>query len=124
MDGRGWLSGRGVRAAGVAGKVAVVTGSARGIGLATALELADRGAKIVLSDVLDGSLARAEDRLRSRSAEVLARRCDVTDPVGCDELVAAAVDRSARRWSTASSRAASSRAESLARAFGARAFAV
>ena len=39
-------------------KVALITGSSRGIGLATAHELAGRGAKIALN-------ARSADRLRS-----------------------------------------------------------
>lgn len=80
----------------VAGKVAVVTGSARGIGLATASLLADRGARVVLCDVLDEPLAQAAELLRGRGAEVLTRRCDVSDPEDCAALVAATTDRFGR----------------------------
>jgi NAD(P)-dependent dehydrogenase (short-subunit alcohol dehydrogenase family) len=80
----------------IAGKVAVVTGSARGIGLATAALLAERGAKVVLSDVLDGPLAQAEQELRSQTADVLARRCDVSNPRDCADLVAATRERFGR----------------------------
>jgi dehydrogenase/reductase SDR family member 7B len=80
----------------VAGKVAVVTGAARGIGFATAALLADRGARVVLSDVLDGPLAEAEQRLRSKAALVIARRCDVSEPEDCAALIRAATDRFGR----------------------------
>lgn len=38
---------------GLRGKVAIVTGGARGIGAASAQRLAEEGAKVVLTDVLD-----------------------------------------------------------------------
>jgi dehydrogenase/reductase SDR family member 7B len=80
----------------ISGKVAIVTGSARGIGLATAALLAERGARVVVSDVLEEPLAQAEQDLRSRAADVLARRCDVSDPADCAALVAATIDRFGR----------------------------
>ncbi len=45
-------------------KVAIVTGSARGIGRATAELLSENGAKVLIND-LDGDVARA-DRGRDR----------------------------------------------------------
>lgn len=74
------------------GKVVLVTGSARGIGLATAKLCAERGARIVLSDVLDEELDQAARQLRSAGHQVLARRCDVRHADACSELVQASVD--------------------------------
>lgn len=74
-------------------KVALVTGSARGIGLAIAAALGARGARVVLSDVLDDELSDAARQLEARGVEVLARRADVTDSGECEALVAAALER-------------------------------
>lgn len=56
----------------LAGKVAVITGGASGIGLATARLLAAEGAQLVLADVEEGPLARAAAELGA-----LGVRCDV-----------------------------------------------
>ena len=51
------------------GKVAVITGGASGIGLATARLLAAEGSHLVLADVEDGPLADAANGVgRARSA--------------------------------------------------------
>ena len=78
------------------GKVALITGSARGIGFATAELLGRRGAKVVLSDVLDETLAEAESRLKAAGIEVSAHRSDVTKQADCEALVKGAVDRFGR----------------------------
>ena len=77
----------------LAGKVVVVTGSARGIGLAIAKLCAERGARIVLSDVLDDELRKEAGALETAGHEVLAQRCDVREPDACAELVRATTDR-------------------------------
>ncbi len=81
------------RRARLSGKVALVTGSARGIGLATARLLGRRGARVVLSDVLDEELAQAERSLSDEGQSVLAQRCDVSSADDCAALVAATVER-------------------------------
>jgi dehydrogenase/reductase SDR family protein 7B len=78
------------------GKVALVTGSARGIGLAIAAALGARGARVVLSDILDDELTRVSRELEARGVEVLARQADVTDSGDCEGLVAAALERFGR----------------------------
>lgn len=60
-----------------AGKVAVVTGTASGIGRALAGRCAQEGMKVVLADVEDGPLTKAEGELIAGGADVLAVVADV-----------------------------------------------
>jgi 3-oxoacyl-[acyl-carrier protein] reductase len=71
------------------GKVAIVTGSARGIGRATAELLSEHGAKVVIND-LDGDAA--EQTARELAGETAVHAGDLTKPGAPDALVAAAVD--------------------------------
>ncbi len=73
-------------------KVVLITGSARGIGLATARLLGQKGAKIVLSDILEDVLTEAEEDLRGEGIEVLAVKADVTSADSCRQLVKSAVE--------------------------------
>jgi NAD(P)-dependent dehydrogenase (short-subunit alcohol dehydrogenase family) len=62
------------------GKVAVITGGASGIGLATAKELAARGSHLVLVDREIGALPAAAEAVRAAGAvRVETRACDVAD---------------------------------------------
>ncbi len=70
-------------------KVAIVTGSARGIGLATAELLAEHGAKVLVND-LDGDAARAAADQIDGDTAVFAG--DLTRPGVPDDLVAATID--------------------------------
>ncbi len=77
-------------------KIALVTGAARGIGRATALELLAEGAHVVLSDRDEEALAAAASEL-SRihgSSRVFAMRCDVSS----EEAVAALLRATVRRF--------------------------
>ena len=64
----------------VAGRVAVVTGAANGIGRATARALAGRGAVLALGDLDATGLELVAEALRGEGARVLARRLDVASP--------------------------------------------
>jgi NAD(P)-dependent dehydrogenase (short-subunit alcohol dehydrogenase family) len=66
-----------------AGKVAVVTGAASGIGRAVATELAAGGARVVIADV-DGEGARAA---AAAIPEATARSLDVTDAAAVERVV-------------------------------------
>ena len=61
----------------VEGRGAVVTGGASGIGLATARELARRGARVVLGDVEAPALEAAVDDLRAEGFDAHGVACDV-----------------------------------------------
>jgi NAD(P)-dependent dehydrogenase (short-subunit alcohol dehydrogenase family) len=75
------------------GKSAVVTGAARGIGQATALALADEGARVVLADVLDDEGQRATDAIVASGAEAVYLHTDVTSSSDVEAAVGAAVER-------------------------------
>lgn len=69
------------------GKVAVVTGGASGIGLATARALADRGCRLVLADIEAPALDEVVAELAART-DVLGVLTDVSDKAAVDELAA------------------------------------
>src|SRR5438270_25535 len=70
-------------------KVAIVTGSARGIGRATAELLAEHGAKVLIND-LDGDVA--EQAASEISGETAVFGGDLTADGVCDRLVAKVID--------------------------------
>lgn len=61
------------------GRLAVITGGSRGLGLALARRLAERGARLVLVSRSADALGRAVRELEFRGAAVDARVCDVRD---------------------------------------------
>jgi NAD(P)-dependent dehydrogenase (short-subunit alcohol dehydrogenase family) len=61
-----------------AGKVAVITGGASGIGLATARALAREGMKVVIGDIEQGAIDRAVPQIQALGVEVLGVRGDVS----------------------------------------------
>ncbi|MFT4165081.1 MAG: SDR family oxidoreductase [Microlunatus sp.] len=73
------------------GKVAVVTGAARGIGLAIAERYAEEGAKVVLTDILADEVEAAAAGLRSRGFDVLASVRDAGLAEDVDALFALTV---------------------------------
>jgi 2-hydroxycyclohexanecarboxyl-CoA dehydrogenase len=75
---------------GLIGKVAMVTGAARGIGLAIASRLAEEGAKIAIADINGDGAAHAAERIGGAAMGV---RVDVTDTASIAVGVAAVVER-------------------------------
>lgn len=80
-----------------AGKVAVVTGGASGIGLATARRLASEGAKVAIVDLRGDAADRAGAALLADGApDALGLACDVSDEAGVEAAVAATLARFGR----------------------------
>jgi NAD(P)-dependent dehydrogenase (short-subunit alcohol dehydrogenase family) len=74
------------------GRVVMITGGSRGLGLVLAREFARQGARLVLTARDTEELARARAELRSHGADVLAVRCDVTDEADVRDAVTVALD--------------------------------
>ena len=70
-------------------KVALVTGAASGMGLATARAFADAGAAVLLADFREDAVKAEAQKLVIAGHKAIAVRCDVSD----DAQVAAMVDR-------------------------------
>jgi 3-oxoacyl-[acyl-carrier protein] reductase len=71
----------------LAGKSALVTGAARGIGLSIATQLAESGASVLLADVDEAELNRVESHLQERKRDVKTFAGDLTDPAIPAQLV-------------------------------------
>jgi 2-hydroxycyclohexanecarboxyl-CoA dehydrogenase len=70
-----------------AGRTAVVTGAASGIGLAVAQHLAAGGHRVALIDRQGDAAREAARQLRGQGAEALAATADVTDRAGLDDAL-------------------------------------
>ena len=73
------------------GKVALVTGSSRGIGLATAKAFAAEGCRVVLSGRSTEQLRDAETALRVTGSDVAAHAGDVSNPDHARRLIEATI---------------------------------
>ena len=78
------------------GKVAIITGGARGQGAAEARMFAREGAKVVFGDVLDDEGREVEAEIAAAGGEAVYLRLDVTDEDSWREAVGTAVSRFGR----------------------------
>jgi NAD(P)-dependent dehydrogenase (short-subunit alcohol dehydrogenase family) len=69
------------------GAVALVTGAAQGMGLATAKAFARAGASVVLADVSTKGLQLAKEEIAKIGAKVLTVQCDVSDEIQVKALI-------------------------------------
>ena len=76
----------------IEGKVAIVTGSGRGIGASTAKLLAEHGAKVIVSDLDDGPAQETTDAIQEAGGEALNFSGDVTDPGFASAIIQKAVE--------------------------------
>ncbi len=77
----------------LAGKVAVITGAAQGMGKAVAQRLAKAGSRLVLVDTQGDKLAALAAALAQAGVEVLARTADITDEAMVRTLIAGVVEQ-------------------------------
>src|SRR5580704_16736173 len=68
-------------------KVALVTGAASGLGLATAKAFADAGASVMLADWNEEEVQAAAKDLASKGHKTRAVRCDVSDDDQVEAMV-------------------------------------
>ncbi|ANU21958.1 SDR family NAD(P)-dependent oxidoreductase [Planococcus donghaensis] len=80
----------------LAGKVAIVTGGASGIGFATAKAFLDKGAKVVIGDYNEEGGQQAEQQLKESSDEVAFVSVDVSREESVEKMVSATVERFGR----------------------------
>ena len=75
-------------------QVAIITGSARGIGSATALRLGREGAKVALFDVLEKELNETRQQLEGHGIAATTHVVDITD----EAQVSAQIDQVVNQW--------------------------
>jgi glucose 1-dehydrogenase len=78
--------------ASLTGKTAVITGGAKGIGLACAERLAAEGAKVVIADVEEAEGESAASNISQQGREALFVHCDVSKKLDVRNLVTATLD--------------------------------
>ena len=76
------------------GRVAFVTGAGRGIGAATALRLAEEGARVALADIDTEGCQQVATEIDRLGSEALVVRCDVSNK----DMVQEAVDSTAQQF--------------------------
>ncbi|HNY28228.1 MAG TPA: 3-oxoacyl-[acyl-carrier-protein] reductase [Candidatus Sumerlaeota bacterium] len=69
------------------GKNAIVTGSGQGIGRAIALRLAENGANVVISDVVEATALKVVEEIRAMGRQSTAVVCDVSKLDQCENLI-------------------------------------
>ncbi len=81
---------------GLKGKVAVVTGGTEGIGKATALKLAQEGAKVAICARRAELLDKTAEEIRKTGAEVLAVAADMSKAADIERFMKAVIERFGR----------------------------
>jgi 3-oxoacyl-[acyl-carrier protein] reductase len=69
------------------GKVALITGAAKGMGRQTAIDMAWEGASVVVADIDEAALSKTVAHIESRGGKAFGRLCDVASRVQVDSLI-------------------------------------
>lgn len=77
-------------------QVALVTGAASGMGLATAQAFAEAGAKVVLADFREDVVQKEADKLVAAGKTAIAIRCDVSNDTQIEAMIARTVSHFGR----------------------------
>jgi len=75
------------------GRVAIVTGGAKGIGRHYSFALAAEGARVMIADIADGSAVAAEIAVQHGANSVASEICDVSDEAAVKRLIDATLAR-------------------------------
>src|SRR5262249_4771058 len=68
-------------------KVAVITGSSKGIGKSSALQLALQGARVVVSSRKQPACEAAAEEIRKAGGEAIVIPCNISDKAQCERLI-------------------------------------
>src|SRR2546425_7601294 len=77
----------------LAGKVALITGAARGMGAAEAVMFAREGAQVVIGDVLEAEGRGVEADIKAKGGEAVFVRLDVTSETDWQQAIGVATSR-------------------------------
>ncbi len=80
----------------MAGRSAIVTGAASGLGRATAMKLAEAGADLCLVDINEAELEKAAAEVRDLGVQALVQVVDLSDTSRCQGVVDACVEKYGR----------------------------
>ncbi|MEX0958418.1 MAG: beta-ketoacyl-ACP reductase [Burkholderiales bacterium] len=77
-------------------KVAIITGSARGIGQATAVKFAAEGARVVVCDIDAARVEAVVEEIRHSGGDAIGFEVDVTDRASIDRMIQGVMERYGR----------------------------
>ena len=77
-------------------KVVLVTGAAKGIGKATAIEFAKNGSKLILADIDENGLKTTAKEIKKFGTEVMFVKTDVSNPKSVENLVKKSISKMGR----------------------------
>ncbi len=77
-------------------QVALITGSARGIGKEIAMTFAQEGAKVVISDINKSAADATAEKFRSLGHDAISLACDVTNSADAEDMVNKILDKYSR----------------------------